>query len=284
MNVPPELPPLGSSVPKAAAGRSFRALATYSWASILLSVAVNLLMPGMAQSSHTREEVLGKAIVQALFAVTGLLAGIIALFGIPKYGRKGLLWPALCGTCVWLLLVALALPIFNAARQKALQVRASKAQQIQLTPVVHLPEAVRISDSKLGFSFELPPEYTPLPADKKPASYRYAYWKQVPGNAPSVVVVTTLNGTISPNDHLDPKSIPPGKAGSYTRFVWRGLEVDGFRVPETTPAGSYVTFQVQIPLKQQAIQIGFGGPGDDETTVRALAARVLSTLDGPLNR
>ncbi len=170
MNVPPELPPLGSSVPKAAAGRSFRALATYSWASILLSVAVNLLMPGMAQSSHTREEVLGKAIVQALFAVTGLLAGIIALFGIPKYGRKGLLWPALCGTCTYgCLLVAIALPTFNAARQRALQVRANRRRSRSSSRRWSIcPRLSRISDSiSSGFSFELPPEYTPLPADKE---------------------------------------------------------------------------------------------------------------------
>jgi len=51
------------------------------------------------------------------------------------------------------------------------------------------------------------------------------------------------------------------------------------------PADRFEHWQpIRGRLKQQAIQIGFGGPGDDETNVRALAARVLSTLDGPLNR
>ena len=285
MNVPPVLPqPLPPpSLPNAAGGRSFRALATYSWASIFISIAAHFVVPGMAQPSHTREEAIGKAIISGFFAVTGLLAGIVALCVIPKYGRKGLLWPALSGICVWLLLGALAIPTFNAARRKALQARAAKAKQIQLAPVVHLPEAVRVSDSALGFSFEVPPDYAPMPADKKPASYRHAYLKQDPGKVPMAVVVTTLNRTFLPFDHLDPKKMPAGSAGSYTRFVWRGLEVDCVRVPESTPLGLYVTFQVQIPLKQEAIQIGFGGPADDEAKVRALADRVLSTLDGPVN-
>jgi hypothetical protein len=245
--------------------------------SIFVGMGVNITMLGAAHSA------LQKAIVAGFAPVTGLLAGIIALFAIPKYGRKGLLWPALSGICVWLLLLLLAviaIPSFNAARQKALQVRAAREKAARLTPVVHIPDAVRVSDAALGFSFELPPDYSAFPADKKPAGYRYAYLKMNSGKAASVVAVETLPGTISLSSHLTAKNLPAGKGWSLSIFSWRGLDVDGVRIPETTPAGSYVTIKVQIPLKQQAIQLAFGGPADDEANIRALAERVLSTLDG----
>jgi hypothetical protein len=244
-------------------------------------MGLNAVMLGIAPPG--REGAIAKAIVAGFAPVTGLLAGIIALIAIPKYGRKGLLWPALSGIGVWLLFACIALPAFNIARQKALQVRAAREKAAQLAPVVHLPDAVRVSDAALGFSFELPSGYTAFPADKKPAAYRYAYVKMTPGKVASVVAVETLPGTFSFSRHLTAKNLPAGKGWTLTSFSWRGLDVDGVRIPETTAAGSYVTLKAQIPLKQQAIQLAFGGPTDDEGNVRALAEQVLSTLEGPVN-
>jgi hypothetical protein len=282
--LPSQPPPFSPSLPNSRrGGGSFRALATYSWLSVFVCMAVNIAVFGAAHSTQTREEALHKAIVAAFVPITGLLAGIIALLAIPKYGRKGLLWPALSGICVWLLLAVIALPAFNAARQKSLQIRAAREKAAQLTPVAHLPDAVRVSDAALGFSFELPSGYTSFPADKKPAAYRYAYLKMNPAKAVSVVAVETLPGTISLSHHLTAKNLPAGKGWTLTSFSWRGLDVDGVRIPEITSAGSYVTIKVQIPLKQQAIQLAFGGPADDEANVRALAEQALSTLEGAVN-
>jgi hypothetical protein len=44
-----------------------------------------------------------------------------------------------------------------------------------------------------------------------------------------------------------------------------------------------VTYKAQIPIRKQAIQIGFGGPAAEEAQIRALAEQVLSTLDGQVN-
>jgi len=267
---PSQPPPLSPSQTNAGrGGGSFRALAMYSWVSVFVGIGLNLTMVGIAGSGPTREMALAQAIVAGFAPVTGLLAGIIALFAILKYGRKGLLWPALSGICVWLLLAVLAFPAFNVARRKALQVRAAREKAAQLAPVAHIPNAVRVTDAALGFSFELPPDYTVFPADKKPAAYRHAYVKMNPGKAASVVAVETLPGTISLSHHLTERVLPGG--------------LDGIRIPETISAGSYVTLKAQIPLKQQAIQLVFGGPADDEAKVRALAEQTLSTLDGPLS-
>lgn len=269
---PSQPPPLSPSQTNAGrGGGSFRALAMYSWVSVFVGIGLNLTMIGIAGSGPTREMALAQAIVAGFAPVTGLLAGIIALFSILKYGRKGLLWPALSGICVWLLLAVLAFPAFNAARRKALQIRAAREKAAQLTPVAHIPNAVRVTDAALGFSFELPPDYTVFPADKKPAAYRYAYVKMNPGKAASVVAVETLPGTISLSHHLTERVLPGGKGWSLTSFSWRGLDLDGIRIPETISAGSYVTLKAQIQLKQQAIQLVFGGPADDEANVRALA-------------
>jgi hypothetical protein len=98
-----------------------------------------------------------------------------------------------------------------------------------------------------------------------------------------VVLVKSLKGTIVPNEHLTSQYLPPGKNLTLTSFSWRGLDVDGVRVPEKIPSGDYVTLNVQIPLKRAAIQIGFGGPAASEASVRALAEQVLSTMDGEVN-
>ena len=54
-----------------------------------------------------------------LVIVVGLLLGIIALFGIPKYGAKGILGSALVGIAANGLLVFIFVTNFMAARAKA---------------------------------------------------------------------------------------------------------------------------------------------------------------------
>ena len=55
-----------------------------------------------------------------LILVLGVLLGVIALFGIPKYGAKGILGSALVGIACNGLLVFIFVTNFMAARAKAL--------------------------------------------------------------------------------------------------------------------------------------------------------------------
>jgi Ca2+/H+ antiporter len=51
----------------------------------------------------------------------GFLAGIVSLFGIRRYGKAGILWKALTGMLIFLVMVALAVPALFKAREKARQ-------------------------------------------------------------------------------------------------------------------------------------------------------------------
>ena|SRR6266481_1641961 len=68
-------------------------------------------------------------IVSSILILIGLICGIVALFGIRRHGKKGILTKALCGIIIPLLLSALAVPNFMAARSQAI-----KNRQYQTSP------------------------------------------------------------------------------------------------------------------------------------------------------
>lgn len=258
-------------------------MAKFSWMSVLLSIVVNVALQSGSAGHHTKEEALGQAIVVGLIMLAGVVCGIAALCGIPKYGSKGLVWPALTGLLLWLGLSAIAVPNFLRAREMALKVRAAQAQRIDLTPAIYSPGTGRLKDTELAFSFDIPAGYQPVPAESLPKRYRYAYIHPNPGEPASVIIVTIMAGTHLTSQHLGAADIPPGKGATLTNFSWRGLVVDGFRVLEKSPQGEFITFNIQIPLKKRTIQVGFGGPIAQEAETRALATQTLASLEGEPN-
>jgi hypothetical protein len=77
-----------------------------------------------------------------LVIVVGLLLGVIALFGIPRYGAKGILGSALVGIAANGLLVFIFVTNFMAARAKA-QRTASDAPPAIVSVVSHAHKATR---------------------------------------------------------------------------------------------------------------------------------------------
>jgi len=135
----------------------------------------------------------------------------------------------------------------------------------------------------MHFAFDLPDGFEPYPSATKPARYRYAFLRKIPNDLGRVLLVQALDGPLS-RVRAKPHELPPAIASTLTNFHWRGLEVDAFRVSESVNGISGITFNVQIPLQQRAIQLGFGGPAKAESELRALAEQVLSTLEGENNR
>ena len=86
-----------------------------SWAAFVV-VIVMLMFSGSVQAAKAILD-----LVAIILAVVGVLSGIVALFGISKYGIKKILWPALVGIIlngflvfIWVMNFMRA---FNAARQ-----------------------------------------------------------------------------------------------------------------------------------------------------------------------
>jgi hypothetical protein len=55
------------------------------------------------------------------FLIVGLILGVVALFGISKHGKKGILWPALIGIVLNGFLLFIFVTNFIAARDRAME-------------------------------------------------------------------------------------------------------------------------------------------------------------------
>jgi hypothetical protein len=263
---PPPVPPDRRKV--------FVELARASWMSVIIAFGANFLFLG-SQHSSSRWSTRINAILILFLALAGLIAGIVALCGVRRYGRKQLLFPAITGLCLWLALFGLAIPPYLRVRKMV-----SLGKPTPLIPVKHSPAATRIEDKEVGFSFDLPDAYEPFLV--KPQGYRHAFLRKVENEPNRVLLVKLLAGTL-PRQRLKPEEMPAGRSVSLTSFDWRGVQVDGLRLPEKLDEKDYLTFNVQIPLRRQAIQLMFGLPAESESEIRPIVEQVLSTLEGETN-
>jgi hypothetical protein len=252
----------------------FHKLARVSWLTVIVAMVVNVWFgPG----SHLRSNplVTGLVVLVWICIVVGLLSGIVALFGVRRYGRKGILAPALTGICLWVLLVGTAIPTI-------LRARALEHKSATLTPAVHAPNARQIDAPDLGFSFDLPDGYESFDPAMMPKGARFAYL--IPSNDPAkrVIVVTPLAGVI-PHTSIPPSVLAMNQSVTLAPIPWRGLSIDSFRVPQFASGIRYLSLNVQVPLLAKAIQFGFGGRVDDEASIRATAETLLSSLEGETN-
>jgi hypothetical protein len=151
-----------------------------------------------------------------------------------------------------------------------------------LASVIHAPNARRIVAPELGFSFDLPDGYEPFDSPTMPQGVRFAFMIPSDDAAKRVILVKPLGGTI-PREPLSPSELTANRDLTVIPITWRGLRINCFRVPESASGVPYVSLNVQVPLRGQAVQFNFGGPADDEATTRATAEALLSSLDGKTN-
>ncbi len=207
--------------------------------------------------------------------VSGVLSGVIALLGMRRYGRKGILSPAIIGIGLWVLLIALALVSVIIVKRSGVH-RCSTV----LAPATHALSATRVVDRETGFSFDLPEGFQPFPSADAPKGFRYAYFRAKTGEANRVLLVRNLGGWL-PREHLKPEQLPAGKL--LTSVSWRGLSVDGITAREVVQGVDYLSLNIQIPLRREAIQLTFGAPYNAFLELRHVAEQVLSSLEGETN-
>ncbi len=83
----------------------------------LIAIFVTFMMP--QAPAHSREEALANAMVAGIVPVAGIVAGLVALLGIRKHGKTGILWKSVAGLLTWALLAGAAIPAFLMVRDKA---------------------------------------------------------------------------------------------------------------------------------------------------------------------
>lgn len=279
------IPPTPSTLPPPPQtelpGRAkFVQLARASWISVIISFAlIWFLLPTRGKGSDPETARITAAIsagVHGLLMLVGVSAGIAALFGVRRHGRKEILAPALTGLLIWLALMVLAIPAFLTARSVALANRPT-AQ----TAVVRQAGARRIEVPETSASFDLPGGYVDIPAGTRlPNAAKQGFIRPMTGEPSRMLLVAVLGGTLN-RQHLRAEDLPPGAGRSLGRFSWRGIEIDGVRLLEQSEAGPYVTWHVQIPLRPKALQLSFSGAAAQEAEIRKTADTVLASLDGP---
>jgi hypothetical protein len=136
MNTPPAIippttpPPLPSA---AQTGNSFaRQAALFSLLAPFVSIAINVVGHQAVQGNRAGMLVLGGACT--LLILLGFILGIVALLGMKKHGRQGILGRAIAGVCingVIIFLMLIAIPVFIQAARHAGQMRQQQTEQQQ---------------------------------------------------------------------------------------------------------------------------------------------------------
>lgn len=98
---PPVVPTAGSNL--------FQKLASFCVWFPLIAIGVNMV-------TATQQPNL---VTAAAVPVLGIVSGIIALFGILRHGRAGILWKSVAGLLIWGLLAAAAVPAFLSVQTQA---------------------------------------------------------------------------------------------------------------------------------------------------------------------
>ncbi len=103
---------------------------------LLVSVGLNIMSGGIFRAAGPEFDLVrrGFGILMGLLFLSAIPAGIVALCGVRKHGRKGLLFPGLLGALLPFLLVGMAIPAFHKVRSNALEMRSrQQAQQLAET-------------------------------------------------------------------------------------------------------------------------------------------------------
>lgn len=145
--------------------------------------------------------------------------------------------------------------------------------------------AETITDSNFNFTLELPDQFQPRP-DLVGATpdivHAFQYGEGSEDEIPILLFIEKLGGVIG-KEHLKKEQMPASFQGELFITQWQGHDVDGFEVPESVNGIDTVTYNVQIPLLRQAIQVKLFGAADQRETLEPLLRQILDGLEGKSN-
>ena len=108
-----------------------------SWAAPLLTIAIGFGAKTVSADPETgRTIMLIAGLISILLVLAGLVLGVVALFGIPKHGMKGILLPSIIGIALCSLWLSLLYTAAQAARQAAERAQQRTAAQSILPPEI----------------------------------------------------------------------------------------------------------------------------------------------------
>jgi len=172
-------------------------------------------------------------------------------------------------------------------RFSLLLVVALAAMVVSLVPASAARAAETINDPKLGFALTLPDGFVPAPPEicqRNPKiAHAYTFGEPDENGVIITLMIEPMGGTIG-RERLKPQDIPTnihGEIGSPVR--WNGFDLDQFIVYERLHEQQYLTYNVQVPLKPQAIQLKLVGPSSRNAELEQLMAQTVLQLNGQSN-
>jgi hypothetical protein len=140
-----------------------------------------------------------------------------------------------------------------------------------------------VNDPDLKFSLVIPDGFV---RDQQLAAARpdflYAFRKTEPQDVGVVIIIERMRGTIG-RERLNTSKRPAGFAGRVFAVRWRDFDIDAIEVPEEVNGIETVNFNVQVPLKPEAIQIRVVGRRDQKDQLLQLTNNLLASLQGDSN-
>lgn len=159
-----------------------------------------------------------------------------------------------------------------------------------LIPIAAVQSGETVRDESLGFTLVLPDGFLRLPVERmveaKTEEPKTVHGFFLPdaetGHANVLVLIKWLPG-ILPQEPIDPRQLPAGLKGRLFKTRWQGFDLDAFEIPGERNGVEWISLNVQVPLKQKAIQIDVAGPITSKDELRSHLASILQGLHGETN-
>ena len=274
-----------AAVVKPRSGRIFRYL---SWTSLIL-LAIFFVVAAILVAKFPGTDLEGLLAGKGFGAVRlllglSVLSGFGALLGFRQHQGWQVIAPASIALAINAVLLLVAIPSmiapeFLRSRQRsrgiALEVRPGG-----MVPVTSVAGAVRVSHPTLGFSFDVPAGFEEQELTQSSAKFWKLFARPAAPNELAEVFGIQPLGYKLPRNHLDIRHLPNSSNANLRRVSWRGVEIDTVRVSDAKAGKSYVTYNVQVPLKGEAIQLMLGAPREHEAELKTRIETLLASFDG----
>lgn len=141
-----------------------------------------------------------------------------------------------------------------------------------------------VTHPQLGFRLSVPDGFAQDPERvQKPVIYSFQLPPKGDQKLGVFIVVSRLGGVLG-REKLDPKLLASkSPLVTLTTEPWKDFDIEVVRIPEKTGDLQIVTFNAQVPLKPEAVQVAVIGEESRETELRSILRSVLGNLDGQTN-
>ncbi len=274
---PPPVPAKPTPVPAAGGGTQFRRVALVSCLMALAGIMA-LVVSWIILVARGRASGICAVLSIALF-VTGVIVALVALCGIGRYGKRGILWPALIGTFlnIPLLIFSLMHGLFTVVYNAGLPPPA------HLSPAAHSPSAHQLRDEQLQFTMDIPEGFDNWPEAKADPAVAHGLIRRSPDRETAcVITIEPLNTVLSRAQRLRATQIPSNLRGRITQRKWRGVDIDVVDAVSKSDGVTTYIYECMVPLRPKAVRVNVAesGPQSDPEALSRLVDKILATLDG----